>query len=137
MSPDRVGTVRRSPSGVVAVRVEQESHTGSSWLASLFRDDGPGTKVRFNYWRSDRDVADWEIIHRPPAPPHPVGTMLRRGGKTRNGIPFWEVAVRSEKGWVVTDKTGPWASLQEKQPHDDEDGAWEVVHGSVDGARAS
>lgn len=131
---DRVGTVRRSPDGVVAVQTD--AGFGSTWLASISTDQRP-SGTRFSHWRSNKDVADWEVIHRPPAPPHPVGTMLRRGGKTRNGIPFWEVAVRSEKGWVVTDKTGPWASLQEKQPHDDEDGAWEVVHGSVDGARAS
>lgn len=128
MSTDRAGTVRISPDGAEsAVRTDGDL-TDYPWLASGFKDQRPDGS-RYSNWRSDGDVADWEVIHRPPAPPHPVGTVIRRSGKTLNGTPFWEVAVRSERGWVVTDKTGPWASLKEKQPPDDEDGAWEVLHG--------
>lgn len=129
MSTDRVGTVRRSPDGVVAVR-STRSGFGSNWLANV--PEGA------TFWRKDAAVADWEVVYTPPAPPHPVGTVMRRGGKLApSGTVFWEVAVHSDKGWVVTADGGPWASVQKEQPSDDDDGAWEVVYGPVLGARAS
>lgn len=114
---DRVGTVRKSPDGVVAVC------TGSymGWLASV--PEGSG-----RWWRSESELAAWEVVYEPPVI-HPVGTVLRREGVLAYGTTtFWEVATLTEQGWVVTTNNDRSASGSDEQPYDDEEGAWEVIH---------
>lgn len=117
---DRPGTVRRSSDGVVAVCADV--NRVCPWLCSK------PLAICGDSWRNDDEVSSWEVVYRPPAPPHPVGTVMRRGGKTHYGKPFWEVAVNTAKGWTVTECGGTDWLYYDGQPQDDCDGAWEVLY---------
>src|SRR5690349_5356618 len=116
---DRVGTVRRSPNGVTAVRADGAER----WLASHYKEDAPGVGAKFSYWRSPEDVASWPVVY--IAPP-PIGTVMRRD--LREVIGDFEVATLTDRWWIIVDCNGdaaPWSV----EPYDVEDGSWTVLHG--------
>jgi hypothetical protein len=100
----------------------------SRWLASTSHDARLAGGTSCSYWYRDRDVADWEVVYRPPAPPKPVGTVLRREGTLHGGPPFWEVAVRTTEGWLVAGQNYKLARADDLEPFDDDEGSWEVIH---------
>lgn len=55
---DPVGTVRRSPDGVVVLQTPTLTVCGS-WYGSR-------PKVRNNFWHADEEVAGWPVVHTPP-----------------------------------------------------------------------
>lgn len=108
---DQVGTVRRSPDGLNVIRTTDEP---IPWFAANPAD--------IRRWFTDDDVLDWEVVYKPE---RPVGTVMRRE-VTQPGK-GWEVAVRTEKGWVWASRDGLTGEGVEA-PYDDEQGAWEVLH---------
>ena len=64
---DSIGTVRRSPDGEHAMRVEREPGSYATWLGTYRKPEGYGL-VEYNHWRTDRDVATWEVVYTPPDP---------------------------------------------------------------------
>lgn len=113
------------------MRTEGASNLGNRWLASATADRRPYGGTSVSYWRSDKEVADWEVIYRPPAPPHPVGTVLRKS------IPGgWQIAVRrsaDDNGWdVVCFSEFPLLhKVYTSQVICEHSPEWEVLHGAA------
>lgn len=121
---DRVATVRRSPDGQHHAFLRDQGAYG--WLVEPpFQADDDGSTTT-HYHLKNSMGEDWEVVYQPPFD-HGVGTVMRREGTLwGTKTPFWEVAVRTERGWHILDQQGG-DLLSDEPPYDDNEGAWKVI----------